>query len=108
MEKPDPGQPNPPLSDTEAAQAIEQHATHARLKQCRVHSQRALTWFVAMLVSLLLGGTLAIPAVAKSAWDTWLINWQSNLMLCFAGLCLVMSLGHSARLVYLAFSAKTH
>ena len=50
----------------------------------------------------------AIPARTSTAWGTWLINWQSNLILYFAGLCLFMCLGHSARRVHLAFSRKRH
>jgi hypothetical protein len=102
----DPDLPNLPLTDTEAAQAIEQIEFKAIHKLCRHHKDRAAAWFAGTLLSFLLGGTFAIPASAASAWDTWMINWQANLILCFAGLCLVMCLGHSARLIYLAFSRK--
>jgi hypothetical protein len=119
----DPDLPSQTLEDTEAALAIEQkdrskpslpdpngHRGRSCLELkaihqlCRHHKDRAAVWFAGMLVSFLLGGTFAIPASAASAWDTWMINWQANLILCFAGLCLVMSLGHSARLIFLAFS----
>ncbi len=105
-ERTDPSHPCPPLTDTEAAQAIDQHALKARLKQCRIYSQRAREWFAAMLISLMLGGSLAIPATASSAWDTWRINWQSNLILYFAGLCLVMCLIHFGRLLVLTYRRK--
>lgn len=105
-ERTDPDLPSQTLEDTESAQAIEQIELKAIHKLCRHHKDRAAAWFAGMLVSFLLGGTFAIPASAASAWDTWMINWQANLILCFAGLCLVMSLGHSARLIYLAFSGK--
>ena len=102
----DPDLPSQTLEDTEAAQAIKQIELKAIHKLCRHHKDRAAAWFAATFLSFLLGGTFAIPAVAKSAWDTWMINWQANLILCFAGLCLVMCLGHSARLIYLASSRK--
>lgn len=105
-ERTDPSHSCPTLTDIETAQAIEQIDLKAIHKLCRHHKDRAAVWFAGMLVSFLLGGTFAIPASAASAWGTWLINWQSNLILCFAGLCLVMSLGHSARLIYLASSRK--
>jgi len=107
-ESTDPSNPCPNLTDTEAAQAIEQIELKAIHKLCRHHKARAAGWFAGMLVSLIIGGTLAIPASAASAWDTWMINWQSNLILYFAGLCLFMCLGHSARRVHLAFSRKRH
>lgn len=94
------------LKDTEATQAIEQIEVKASNKLRRHHKGRSEAWFAGMLVSLIIGGTFAIPASAASAWDTWLINWQSNLILYFAGLCLFMSVGHSARLIHLAFSRK--
>jgi hypothetical protein len=100
----DPDLPSQTLEDTEAALAIEQIELKAIHQLCRHHKDRAAVWFAGMLVSFLLGGTFAIPASAASAWDTWMINWQANLILCFAGLCLVMSLGHSARLIFPAFS----
>lgn len=102
----DPDLPIQTLEDTAAAQAIEQIEFKAIHKLRRHHKDRSEAWFAGMLVSLIIGGTFAIPASAASAWDTWMINWQSNLILCFAGLCLVMSLGHSARLIYLASSRK--
>jgi hypothetical protein len=105
-ERTDPSRPCPPLTDTEASQAIEQIEIKAIHKLCRHHKDRAAAWFAGMLVSLIIGGTFAIPASAASAWDTWMINWQANLILCFAGLCLVMSLCHGARLIHLAVSRK--
>lgn len=105
-ERIDPGCPCPTLAGTEASQAIEQVELKAINKLCRHHKVRSEAWFAGMLVSLIIGGTFAIPASAASGWDTWMINWRSNLILYFAGLCLVMSLGHSARLIHLAFSGK--
>ena len=105
-ERTDPSHPCPTLTDTESAQASEQIDLKAIHQLCRHHKDRAAAWFAGMLLSFLLGGTFAIPTSAASAWDTWMINWRANLILCFAALCLLMSLGHSARLIYLASSRK--
>jgi hypothetical protein len=105
-ERTDPSHPCPTLTDTEASQAIEQIELKAIHKLCRHHKDRAAAWFAGMFVSLPVGGMIAIPARTSTAWGTWMINRQSNLILCFAGLCLVMCLGHSARLIYLASSGK--
>lgn len=102
----DPDLPSQTLEDTEAALAIEQIELKAIHKLRRHHKDRAAAWLAGMFVSLPVGGMIAIPARTSTAWGTWMINWQSNLILCFAGLCLVMCLGHSARLIYLASSGK--
>lgn len=102
----DPDLPNQPLTDTEAAQAIEQIEFKARNKLRRHHKVRSEAWLAGFFVSLPVSAMTAIPARTSTAWGTWLINWQANLILCFAGLCLFMCLGHSARLIYLAFSRK--
>lgn len=72
----------------------------AHRRRVRYHSQKATAWFGGLVVSLPLAPILAIPAVGPTAWDTWMINWQSNLILYFAGLCLVMCLGHSVCLTF--------
>lgn len=102
----DPDLPSQTLEDTEAAQAIEQIEFKAIHKLCRHHKDRAAAWLFGLFVSLPVGVMIASGAVSSTAWGTWLINWQSNLILCFAGLCLIMCLGHSARLIYLPFSRK--
>jgi hypothetical protein len=102
----DPDLPSQTLEDTEAAQTIEQIELKAINKLCRHHKDRAAAWLAGLFVSLPVGVMTASGAVSSTAWGTWMINWQSNLMLCFAGLCMVMSLGHSARLIYLGVLEK--
>lgn len=102
-ERIDPSHPCPNLTDSEAAQAIEQIELKAINKLCRHHKDRAAAWLAGLFVTLPLGVMTASGAVSSTAWRTWLINWQSNLILCFAGLCLIMCLGHSVRRVHLAF-----
>lgn len=105
-ERIDPSHPCPTLTDVETAQAIEEVELKAIHKLCRHHKDRAAAWLAGLFVSLPVGGMIAIPARTSTAWGTWLINWQANLILCFAGLCLVMSLCHGARLIHLAVSRK--
>ena len=102
----DPDLPSQTLEDTEAAQAIKQIELKAIHKLCRHHKDRAAAWLFGLFVSLPVSAMTAIPARTSTAWGTWLINWQSNLILYFAGLCLVMCLGHSARRAYLAYSER--
>jgi Ni/Fe-hydrogenase subunit HybB-like protein len=102
----DPDLPSQRLEDTEAALAIEQIELKAIHQLCRHHKDRAAAWLAGLFVSLPVSVMSASGAVSSTAWGTWLINWQSNLILYFAGLCLVMCLGHSARRVHLTFSVK--
>ena len=60
-------------------------------KSLRADERRALAWFVAMMVTFLFSSVIRIGAVGSTAWNTWMINWQSNLSFYFSLLSLVFA-----------------
>jgi hypothetical protein len=70
------------------------------------HQGRSGAWFITSIISLLVGSVLAAPGKATTAWETWLINWRSNLLLYFAGASLILCLLHGARATFLHSRAK--
>ena len=79
---------NPPL----ASEGLKEATT-----RIGIHQQRAGLWFLVAIIAVLLSGTFAIPVVASTAWATWLINWQSNLLFYFAGASVILSLLNGVR-----------
>jgi hypothetical protein len=71
-----------------------------------IHQGRSGVWFMISIVGLLLSSVFAVGAKSTSAWDTWLINWQSNLHLYFAGASLVLCLLNGARATLLHHQVK--
>lgn len=60
-------------------------------KSLRADERRSLAWFVVMMVTFLFSSVIRIGAVGSTAWNTWMINWQSNLSFYFSLLSLVFA-----------------
>lgn len=60
-------------------------------KSLRADERRSLAWFVVMMVTFLFSSVIRIGAVGPTAWNTWMINWQSNLSFYFSLLSLVFA-----------------
>jgi len=60
-------------------------------KSLRADERRSLAWFVVMMVTFLFSSVIRIGAVGSTAWNTWMINWQSNLIFYFSMLSLVIA-----------------
>ena len=72
----------------------------------RIHQARAGLWFLTSFMGLFLSSMFAIPAKGPTAWQTLLINWQSNLLLYFAGASLILSLANGVRAFFFIRQVK--
>ena len=66
-------------------------------KLLRADERRALAWFGTFIVAFLTSSMLRIAGTSSSAWDTWMINWQSNLCLYASALSLLFSIRFGLR-----------